>query len=157
MPRSILRIHSKSASVLRCTIGGPVHSSTRGLTVFNGIAASLLLWTMIRPAILSEHVVLLALYYASYAFGGPGFSIPMALFMGGVCVPAAFSKLLPKWLIVLGLTLAVAGELSWFHLISPAVLFLIPLVRFPGFIWLIGSRLQSAQSGSPEPNFIMIR
>jgi hypothetical protein len=33
--------------------------------------------------------------------------------------------------------LAVAGELSWFHLISPALLFLVPLVRFPGFIWLI--------------------
>jgi hypothetical protein len=27
--------------------------------------------------------------------------------------------------------------LSWFHLINPAVPFLIPLTRFPGFIWII--------------------
>ena len=34
--------------------------------------------------------------------------------------------------------LAVAGpEWSWLHLVIPNLLFLIPLVRFPGFIWLI--------------------
>jgi hypothetical protein len=33
--------------------------------------------------------------------------------------------------------LAIAGELSWFYFVSPKVLFLIPLTRFPGFIWLI--------------------
>ena len=36
-------------------------------------------------------------------------------------------KLLPKRVIVLGMILAVAGELSWFHLVSPKALFLIPL------------------------------
>jgi hypothetical protein len=35
--------------------------------------------------------------------------------------------------------LAVAGELSWFNLVFPQALFLIPLVRFPGFIWLIAT------------------
>lgn len=38
---------------------------------------------------------------------------------------------------ILGLFLAACGELSVFHLISPQLLFLIPLVRFPGFIWII--------------------
>jgi hypothetical protein len=107
------------------------------LTVFNGIAAGLILWTMIHPGVLQSPSVLLSLYYLSYAFGGPGFSIPMGLLMAGVSIPAAFMKLLPRWIIVLGLVLAVAGELSWFHLISPKALFLIPLTRFPGFIWLI--------------------
>jgi hypothetical protein len=45
-----------------------------------------------------------------------------------------FMKLLPRWIVVLGLVLAVAGELSWFNLIIPKMLFLIPLTRFPGFI-----------------------
>jgi hypothetical protein len=63
----------------------------------------------------------------------------MGLFMAGVSVPSAFMKLLPKWVILLGMILAVAGELSWFHLVSPKALFLIPLVRFPGFIWLIAT------------------
>ncbi|MGI8962421.1 MAG: hypothetical protein ACR2IV_22225 [Bryobacteraceae bacterium] len=30
-----------------------------------------------------------------------------------------------------------AGELSWLNLVFPQVVFLVPLVRFPGFIWLI--------------------
>lgn len=63
----------------------------------------------------------------------------MGLLIAGVCIPAAFNKLLPKWLIAFGLLLAVAGELSWLNLIFPQVLFLIPLVRFPGFIWLIAT------------------
>jgi hypothetical protein len=107
------------------------------LTVFNGVAASFIVWTMIHPDVAQQPSVLLGLYYLSYAFGGPGFSIPMGLLMAGVSVPAAFLKLLPKWIVVLGLVLAAAGELSWFHLISPRLLFLVPLVRFPGFIWLI--------------------
>ena len=107
------------------------------LTVFNGVAAGLIVWTMIHPGVAQNSSVLLGLYYLSYAFGGPGFSIPMGLLMAGVSIPAAFMKLLPRWIVVLGLVLAVAGELSWFHLVSPSALFLIPLTRFPGFIWLI--------------------
>ncbi len=61
----------------------------------------------------------------------------MGLLMAGISIPALLHKLLPKWICILGIILAVSGELSWFHLISPAVLFLIPLTRFPGFIWLI--------------------
>ena len=107
------------------------------LTVFNGVAASLIVWTMIQPAVVQAPSVLLGLYYLSFALGGPGFSIPMGLLMAGISVPAAILKLLPRWIIVLGLLLAVAGELSWFHLISPQMLFLIPVTRFPGFVWLI--------------------
>jgi hypothetical protein len=66
------------------------------LTVFNGVAASLTVWTMIHPGVVQTPSVLLALYYLSYTFGGPGFSVPMGLFMAGVSVPAAFMKLLPK-------------------------------------------------------------
>jgi hypothetical protein len=72
-------------------------------------------------------------------FWGSWFSIPMGLLIAGVCIPAAVGRLLPKWLIVFGLLLAVAGELSWFNLVFPQALFLIPLVRFPGFIWLIAT------------------
>lgn len=109
------------------------------LTVFDGIAASLAVWTMLHPGVVQSPSALLALYYFSFALGGPGFSVPMGLFMAGVTVPSAFRKLLPKWVIVIGMILAVAGELSWLQLLSPKALFLIPLVRFPGFIWLIAT------------------
>jgi hypothetical protein len=69
--------------------------------------------------------------------------------MAGVCVPAAFRKLLPKWLIAFGLFLAVAGELSWLNLVFPKALFLIPLVRFPGFIWLIATGFALPSSVAP--------
>jgi len=63
----------------------------------------------------------------------------MGLFVAGVTLPAAFLKLLPKWIIILGLALAAAGELSWLHLVIPNLLFLIPLIRFPSFICLMRS------------------
>jgi hypothetical protein len=138
---------------LRVRSAGPWIALFGGfLTVFNGVAAGFIVWTLIHPAVAQNAPVLVGLYYLSYAFGGPGFSIPMGLLMAGVSVPAAFMRLLPKWIIVLGLALAVAGELSWFHLISPAMLFLVPLVRFPGFIWLVavGFSLPRTQRASPS-------
>ena len=109
------------------------------LTVFDGFAAGFTVWAMIHPGITQDAIVTTALYYLSYAFGGPGFSVPMGLLMAGVCIPAYFAKLLPRWIVVLGLLLAVAGELSWFNLVFPQALFLIPLVRFVGFVWLIAA------------------
>jgi hypothetical protein len=72
--------------------------------------------------------------------------------MAGISMTAAFMELLPKWVIVLGLVLAAAGELSWLHLMMPKLLFLIPLTRFPGFIWIIavGFLLPSRRSPSAK-------
>jgi hypothetical protein len=109
------------------------------MTVFDGAAAGFTVWAMVHPGVTQDLTLTPALYYLSYAFGGPGFSIPMGLLIAGLCIPAAFMKLLPKWLVVFGLVLAVAGELSWLNLVFPQALFLIPLVRFPGFIWLIAT------------------
>jgi hypothetical protein len=61
----------------------------------------------------------------------------MGLLIAGICIPALVMKLLPKWLIVFGLTLGVIGELTFFSLVIPSALFLIPLTRFPSFVWLI--------------------
>lgn len=107
------------------------------LTVFDALAGAFIGWTMIQPAVAQQASVLIGLFYLFNAFGGIGFSIPMGLFIAGVSVSAGLMKLLPRWIVILGLFLAVAGELSWFHMLSPSLLFLIPLVRFPGFIWLI--------------------
>jgi hypothetical protein len=107
------------------------------LTVFDSLGAGMATWTLIRPVIAQTPSSILALNYFSYALGGPGFSIPMGLLMAGVSVSAGLSKLIPKWVMILGLFLAACGELSVFHLIFPQLLFLIPLTRFPGFIWIV--------------------
>jgi hypothetical protein len=109
------------------------------MTVFNGVAAGFTVWAMIHPGVTQDVPLTTALYFLSYAFGGPGFSMPMGLLIAGVCIPAAFRKLLPRWVVAFGLLLAIAGELSWLNLVFPNALFLIPLVRFPGFVWLIAT------------------
>jgi hypothetical protein len=63
--------------------------------------------------------------------------VPFGLLIAGVTLPAAFLKLLPKWIVVLGIALAICGELSWINLMVPAALPLVPLTRFPGFVWMI--------------------
>jgi hypothetical protein len=106
--------------------------------VFDAMAGTMATWAMVHPSVSPHDGVVIALYYLGYGLGGPGFSIPMGLLIAGISVTAAFMKLLPKWLVVFGLILAAAGELSWLHLILyPKLLFLIPLVRFPGMLWLI--------------------
>ena len=109
------------------------------MAAFNMAASALVLWVMAYPGIAQDAAVLRALYYLTFAFGGVGFSVPLGLLMAGLCIPAAFFKLLPKWLVVFGIVLAVMGELSALALVIPNALFLIPLTRFPGFIWLIAA------------------
>ena len=76
--------------------------------------------------------ILLALYYLAYGFGGPGFSIPMGLLMAGVSVSAALTKSVSSWPLPCRLR-----RTQHLHLVFPQLLFLIPLARFPGSIWII--------------------
>jgi hypothetical protein len=107
------------------------------MTAFNIAVSALVLWVMAYPGIADEASVVRALYYIVFAVGGVGFSVPMGLLLAGICIPALMMKLLPKWLVVFGLTLAAIGELSFFSLVIPSAVFLIPLTRFPSFVWLI--------------------
>jgi hypothetical protein len=109
------------------------------MTAFNIAASALVLWVMAYPGIAQETGVVRALYYVVFALGGVGFSVPMGLLIAGLSIPAALMKLLPKWLIVFGLALALIGELSALSLVIPQAVFLIPLTRFPSFIWLIAA------------------
>ena len=52
---------------------------------------------------------------------------------------AGLYKVLPNWIVILGLVVAVAGELSWFEILNVKLLPLIPLTRFPGFVWMIAA------------------
>src|SRR5438034_7328700 len=109
------------------------------MTSFNMALSALILWVMAYPGIAQETAVLRALYYLAFAIGGFGFAVPLGLLIAGLAVPAAIMKLLPKWLVVSGFALGIIGELSALQLIIPQALFLIPLTRFPGFVWLIAA------------------
>lgn len=107
------------------------------LTAFDLALSALILWVIAYPGMAQDASVLRALYYMVFAIGGVGYSVPLGLLFAGVSGPSGFMKLLPKWLVILGMFLAICGELSWFSLVFAKLLFLIPLTRFPGFIWMI--------------------
>jgi hypothetical protein len=108
-------------------------------TAFTMFASSAVLWTLAQPGIAQDRTLVQALYWLDQAFGGTGFSVPFGLLIAGISIPAAVLKLLPKWIVVPGLVLAVCGEFSWLNLITAKALFLVPFTRFPGFVWLIAA------------------
>jgi hypothetical protein len=102
-------------------------------------AASHVLWAMTWPGIAHNTPLTLALYSLQYAFGGPGYSLPMGLFVAGVSIVASSMNLLPKWIIWSSLVIAVIGLVSCLNIFLPvtsAIPLLIPLTRFPAFVWL---------------------
>jgi hypothetical protein len=130
------------------------------IALFGGLATSLtmlsassVLWAMAQPAVANEPMLVQGFYWVVQALGGSGFSVPFGLLIAGVSVPAAFGRLLPRWIVVLGLVIAVCAELSWLYLIIPQALPLVPLTRFPGFVWMIavGLALPDAIERSPQP------
>jgi len=94
---------------------------------------------MAHPGVSQDTVLVRGLYYLQFGFGGPGYTVPFGLLLGGVSITASFGKLLPKWIIVRGPLLAITAELSWMKLVIPKPITLIPLTRFVGFIWLIAA------------------
>jgi hypothetical protein len=112
------------------------------MALFGGLAtamglviSSCVLWAMTYPGIPQDANLLEPLYRVSFGLGGPGYTVFFGLLAAGISVTAGLYKLLPKWIVILGLVVAVAGELSWFEILSVRLLPLIPLTRFPGFVW----------------------
>jgi hypothetical protein len=121
-----------------------VRAAGADIALFGGFATAIsmmigssLLWTMTRPEISHSQVAVEALYYVGYGIGGPGFSVPFGLLIAGLSVPVLFMRLTPRWIPISGLVIAAIGELSWLNIMFPQALPLIPLTRFPGFLWLI--------------------
>ena len=71
-----------------------------------------------------------------FAAGGPGYTVPLGLLCAGIAVPALFSGLLSRRLAWMGIALGAIGALSWLSLVIPGALPLVPLTRFPAFVWL---------------------
>jgi hypothetical protein len=121
---------------------------------FDSSASAFILWVLTRPGIAQDATLVRALHYLAIAFGGVGYAVPIGLLMAGVSITAYFTRLLPKWIVVVGLFLAVTGELSWLTMITTKLAFLVPLTRFPGFLWMIaaGFALPKELKRTPHQN-----
>jgi len=118
------------------------------ITLFGGFAASLfsaisavLQWALALPGVASQADITHLLHLLSFATGGVGFVVTFGLFLAGVSVIAWFTRILPRWLVVLGLVIAAIAQLSSLSLIFIPATFLLPVVRFVGLIWMIATGL----------------
>ncbi len=120
------------------------------MTALDIAAASHVLWAMTWPGIAQNTPLTLALYYLQYAFGGLGFSLPMGLLVAGVSIAASSMNLLPKWISWSGFLIGVIGVVSCLNVLLPVtnpIPLLIPLTRFPAFVWLIAAGFALPKTG----------
>ncbi len=121
-----------------------VRAAGTNIALFGGFAASgaiaisgLCTWVLSVPEVAASLVAARVLYFLSFLFGGAGFAVGFGLLAAGVSVTSHFARLLPRWLVVLGMIVAAAGELSSLSLIAHPANLAIPVTRFVGFAWII--------------------
>jgi hypothetical protein len=141
---SRLRFHRVQAAGATIALFGGL-----GTSFFMALSA-LVQWTVAQPGVAKSPDLTRALYYLLFSTGGVGYSVPLGLLFAGLSVSAGLMRLLPRWLAIFGVTLGLIGELSSLSLVIPGALFLIPLTRFPGFVWLIaaGFALPNRRAGA---------
>lgn len=121
-----------------------VRAAGTNIALFGGIAATLALflsgmagWILSVPEVVASAPVVKAISFLSFLCGGVFYAIGFGLLAAGVSVTSYFMRLLPRWITMLGILLAITGELSWFSLIAYPANFFIPFTRFVGFIWMV--------------------
>lgn len=134
-----------------------VNATGVSIAFFGGIAASLLFmlsglcgWVLAQPGIANDLNVMHAIQFLGFGCGGVAFTVTIGLLMAGISVPCLLGNYTPKWVAWFGLILAAIAELSVLGLIIPQVTYLIPVVRFPSFIWMISTGFTLIKK-RPEP------
>ena len=101
--------------------------------LFSGIVG----WVLSVPEVSDSAPVVKAIYLLNFLLGGVVYAVGFGLLAAGVSVTSYFMRLLPRWLVALGMLVALAGELSSISLIAYPANFFIPITRFVGFIWML--------------------
>jgi hypothetical protein len=99
--------------------------------------AGLLIWTLSRPVVTVDPVLVRAVYFLVYLTGGPAHVIGLGLLLAGIAVPALILGLLPRQLAWAGLVIAAIAESSVLVLVWPELSVLLPIARVPALIWLV--------------------
>jgi len=140
-----------------------VRAAGTNIALFGGFAASgaiaisgLCTWVLSVHEVAASLVAARVLYFLSFLFGGAGFAVGFGLLAAGVSVTSHRARLLPRWLVVPGMIVAAAGELSSLSLIAYPANLAIPVTRFVGFAWIIllsgrlPKTLRRTEGASPE-------
>jgi hypothetical protein len=131
------------ATVSRLRFMG-VRAAGTNIALLGGLIATIALllsgitgWMLSVPEISASAPVLKAIDFLNFLLGGVAYAVGFGLLAAGVSVTSHFMRLLPRWIIALGMLVALAGELSSFSLIAYPANFFIPITRFVGFVWML--------------------
>jgi hypothetical protein len=121
-----------------------VRAAGTNITLLGGLVATMGLflsgmagWILSLPDLAESAPLVKAIYFLSFLCGGVLYAIGFGLLAAGVSITCHFTRLLPRWLTVMGIVVAIAGELSWFSLLAFPANFFIPITRYVGFIWML--------------------
>jgi hypothetical protein len=121
-----------------------VRAAGTNIALLGGMIATIALilsgavgWILSVPEVLDSAQVTKAIVFLNFLLGGTVFAVGAGLLAAGVSVTSYFMRLTPRWMVALGMLVAIAGELSSFSLIAYPANFFIPITRFVGFIWMI--------------------
>jgi hypothetical protein len=135
---------------LGVTAPGAVIALAGGLLAAVSLGLSgLLTWTSSQPGAAAGAAPARVLADLSFAAGGPGFVVPLALLLAGLAVPSLILGHLPRPLAWAGLAIAAIGVLSTFALLTPALDATLPVGRFGGLLWLIAASIALPRTRRP--------
>ena len=134
-----------------------VRAAGVNITLFGGLTATFALilsglsgWIVSLPDIAASAPLAKTIYFFSFLSGGVAYAVGFGLLAAGVSVTSYFTRHLPRWLVALGMIVAVAGELSSLSLIAYPANFLIPITRYLGFIWMLLVAVNLTRNRRPE-------
>lgn len=120
-----------------------VRAAGTNIALLGGLIATIALilsgsvgWILSVPEVLTSAPLMKAVNFFSFLMGGVVFAVGFGLLAAGVSVTCYFMRLLPKWLAVLGMLVALTGELASLSLVAYPANFFIPITRYLGIIWM---------------------
>jgi hypothetical protein len=130
-----------------------VRAAGTNIALLGGLIATIALiisgsagWILSLPEVTASAPVMKAIVFLNFLMGGVVFAVGFGLFAAGVSVTSHYMRLLPRWMVVLGMVVAIAGELASFSLIAYPANFFIPVTRYLGVIWMISVAVSLTKS-----------
>jgi hypothetical protein len=131
----------EAAGVYIALAGGLIASA---MSMLSGLSQ----WMLTQAGVTDSAELTRGLHLLIFATGGPGFVVPFGLLVAGIAATGGITKRLPRWVMWLGLVVAAAAELSSLSIIAPPAMYLLPVGRFGGIVFLIATGASLAKSRS---------
>lgn len=135
-----------------------IRAAGTNIALFGGVFAAIAVafsglfgWVLSSPEVFASASTVKAFFFLSFLTGGAAFAVAFGLFAAGVSLTAYFSRYFPRWLLILGMVVAVAGEGSWFSLVAYPANFLIPIARYLGLVWMVLAAVRLMRSHPSIP------